>query len=155
MKKFLTRFTELQGMMILGAIINTIICIAFLVVGILTGYYGWLYGALIGSFVELVSIFLLFKGSEVITKTFKFSLFLIFYFGRMVLFIAAFVICAWLQFGIGPFAKVEAFDYSIWGCLIAISPLQLIVIIIMGVTHKNPMNLVEKAEEAPASEENK
>lgn len=146
MKKFFERFTELQGMLILGGIIGAIICGIFLAVGLTTGFFGWLYGALIGTVVELLSIILLFKGSEVITKTFKSSLFLIFYFSRMLLYLAAFVLCAWLQFGIGPFAKVPEFDYSIWGCLIAISPLQLIVIIIMAALHKNPMNLVEKPE---------
>lgn len=143
MKKFLSRLSELKGMLLVGAIFGLVICLILLVVGLVSGYFGWLYGALVGTTVELINIFLLYKGSEYIVKKMRASLFLIFYFSRMTLYIAVFVLCAFLQFGFGDMSAISEWNYCLWGCLIAISPLQLIVIIVMGVTHKSPISLAE------------
>ena len=63
----------------------------------------------------------------------------------MALYAVAFIICVVFGFQNDFFNTpfVPAFEYSIWGCLIAISPLQIIVIIVYYAAKKGIENPVD------------
>lgn len=149
MKKILSKLSELNSMLILASIISLVILVIFLIVGLTTGYYGWLIGGAIGSVIEIINIVLLYKGSEFVIEKGKPMTFLIFYFARMILYIAAFLVCAMFGFINNllhtPFIPV--FEHSIWGVLIAISPLQIIVIVALMI-QKKPLTEIAKKDES-------
>lgn len=144
MKKFLAKLNELQKMELLAAVVAVVLMLAALLPLFLANQPGWLIGVAIGSAIELVNIFLLYKGSELALKTFKTWLFLLMYFARMFLFLIGLVGIALLQFGFGTYvAPVEAFKHAIWGVLIGYTPVQLVVIIVMIKSKKNFVTISE------------
>ena len=148
MRKFLENASEIKKMTLLASLVGFVICLIFLVIGLTTNLWGWLFGALIGTFVEIINIVLLFVGSDFAIKKFKPFNFLFAYFGRMILYILSFVICAWFQFGLtGVMEPLPLWNYALWGDLIAISPLQIIIIAVMVKNKKSPLSIGEIEEE--------
>lgn len=142
MKNYLKNCSDLRKMLLLASLIG-IVLILCSIIGIVFGQPGWIVGVAAGTAVELINIFLLYKGSEMALKYFKSSLFLLMYFSRMVLLIAGLLVFVMLQY----FFKFEFFTNSFWGFLIGIAPMTIVVIVVMAVTHKNPIDIAEKKEE--------
>ena len=138
MKKFFSNCSQLTRLVIyclaFGLVLMILSCI-----GIIFGQFGWLIGAAIGTAVSLVNVVLLFKGSSFALKTFKASLFLLFYFSRMLIYVGMTVLLAYLDFSL----HIGAFAYSIFGLLIAYLPMVVIVCIVMSKEGKNVMNIGE------------
>jgi len=148
MKKFLSKFNDMNRALILGAIIAVIIALIMLIPLFVANQPGWLIGVGIGSIIELVNIVLLYQGSKTVLKTFKPMMFLINYFFRMILFMAGFVLTAMLGFGLtGVMEPIAQFKYSLWGVLIAYTPTQFIIILAMIMNNKTPITITEKKEE--------
>lgn len=144
MKKFIDKLNEAQKMILLASIVGIVFILISLIPFFVVNQTGWLIGISIGTVIEIINIFLLYKGSEVAMNELKTAWFLLFYFLRMLLFLAGFVVTAILSFGIrGMVSAVPAFQYSIWGVLIAYTPLQIIVVIVMCKTKKNIVNIAE------------
>lgn len=108
-------------------------------IGLIWGEVGWLVGAAIGTAVSALNVVLLFKGSSFALKTFKASLFLLFYFSRMLIYVGMTVLCAYLDFTL----HVGAFHFSVFGLLIAYLPMVIIVCVVMSKEGKNIMNIGE------------
>ena len=138
MKKFLSNCGQLTRLVIyclaIGLILMALSCI-----GIIFGQFGWLIGVAIGTLVSLLNVVLLFKGSSFALKTFKASLFLLFYFSRMIIYVGMTVLCAYLDFSL----HIPAFGYSVFGLLIAYLPMVVIVCVVMSKEGKNIMNIGE------------
>lgn len=138
MKNFLSRHGQLTRLVIyclaLGLCLMALSCI-----GLIWGEVGWLVGAAIGTAVSALNVVLLFKGSSFALKTFKASLFLLFYFSRMLIYVGMTVLCAYLDFTL----HVGAFHNSIFGLLIAYLPMVIIVCVVMSKEGKNIMNIGE------------
>lgn len=129
--------------MIILAVFISVILLLISLIGVFNNQPGWLFGILIGSLIEIINIVLLFKGSESSLKEEKSGFFVLAYFLRMVLFAGGIILCAVLQY----FLKIEIFKYSLWGVLIGYSPTQLVVIIEMLRSGKNPSNIAQKDEQ--------
>ena len=138
MKKFLSNCGQLSRLVIYCLAFGFILMI-FSCIGIFFGQFGWLIGAAIGTLVSLVNVILLFKGSSFALKTFKASLFLLFYFSRMLIYVGMTVLCAYLDYS----KHIGAFSYSVFGLLIAYLPMVVIVCIVMSKEGKNIMNIGE------------
>lgn len=138
MKKFLSDKSQLVRLVIstlaFGLILMILSCI-----GIIFGQFGWLIGVSIGTVVSLVNVVLLFKGSSFVLNASKASLFLLFYFLRMLLYVGFTVLLAFLDFKL----HLSAFAYSVFGLLIAYLPTVIIVCIVMSKEGKNLMNIGE------------
>ena len=138
MKKFLSSKNQLTRLVIyclaFGLILMILSCI-----GVFFGQYGWLFGVAIGTLVSLINVVLLFKGSSFVLSSTKTSLFLLFYFLRMSIYVLMTVLCAYLDFKL----NIVAFKYSVFGLLIAYLPMAVIVVIVMSKEGKNPMNIGE------------
>ena len=65
------------------------------------------------------------------------------YFSRMVLLIAGLLVFVMLQY----YFNVEFFTNSFWGFLIGIGPMTIIVIVVMALSGKSPIDIAEKKEE--------
>ena len=142
MKNYLSKCSDLKKMLLLASVIGLALILGS-IVGVVFGQYGWMIGVVIGTAVELVNIYLLYKGSEMALKYFKASLFLIMYFSRMTLYIAGILVLVLLQYQF----EVHVFDNSFWGFIIGITPMQAVVIIVMIKTGKGPIEIAEKKEE--------
>lgn len=148
MKEKFSKLSELSKMLIIASIIGAIAMLACLLPLIFANQPGWLIGVAIGTTVEIISLFLLYKGSEVALNKLKTWLFLVFYFSRMALFLASMVVTAILQFGF-PYANiapVPAFNYALWGDIIGFAPMQIIILIVMAIKKKGPISISEKKE---------
>lgn len=146
MKNFLKNLSEVNKMLLLACLVSLGLMLLSLIPLFAFKQPGWLIGIAIGSAIEIFSIFLLYKGSEVALSTFKAWHFLLFYFTRMTLFLVGMVVAALLQFGFGTFKPVPAFNYALWGVLIGYAPMQTIVISIMFAKKKSPLTISEKKE---------
>lgn len=109
---------------------------------------GWLIGVSIGSTVGIINILLTYKGSEVGLKTYKTFYFMLFYFVRILLILLSFLLTALFQFGfiVGEnvfFLPISAFDFSLWGDLIGVLPMQIVLVIVMMKEKKNPITISE------------
>lgn len=142
MKNYLKNCSELTKMLLLASLIGAIL-ISCSTIGIVYGQPGWIIGVTAGTAVELLNIFLLYKGSEVTLKYFKSYLFLLMYFSRMVLLITGLLVFVMLQY----YFNVEFFTNSFWGFLIGIGPMTIIVIVVMALSGKSPIDIAEKKEE--------
>ena len=71
---------ELIKMLEYAAIIALALCLLALIPLFVFGQPGWLIGVAIGSVIEIINLFLLFKGSEVSLKTLKVTIYMLFYF---------------------------------------------------------------------------
>ena len=89
--------------------------------------------------VSVVNVVLLFKGSQFALKTYKASLFLLFYFGRMLIYVGMTVLLAYLDISL----KIGAFKNSVFGLLVAFVPTVIVVVIVMTKEKKNVMNIGE------------
>lgn len=152
MKKYLESLSELKRMLILSAVIAVVLLLIMLAPLFAANQPGWLIGVAIGSAIEIINVFLLYKGSEYAMKSLKAGWFLIMYFLRMTLYLAGFVLTAFLGFGFlyGGAQIIEPipeFNYSIWGVLIAYTPAQIVVIISMLLRKKSPLTIAESSEE--------
>lgn len=148
MKKFLAKLNELEKMLLLAACVAVVLAGLALIPLFVAHQPGWLIGVGIGSLIEVVNIFFLYKGSELAMKTFKTSLFLLLYFSRMVLFLVGLVLVAMFQFGFfGYVSPVWAFKNAIWGVLIGYTPMQIIVIAVMVRSKKNFITISENLHE--------
>lgn len=138
MKRFLSNCGQLTRLVIcclaFGLILMALSCI-----GIIFGQYGWLIGAAIGTGVSLINVILLFKGSSFALKSFKASLFLLFYFSRMLIYVGMTVLLAFLDYS----KHIPAFANSVFGLLIAYLPMVIIVCVVMSKEGKNVMNIGE------------
>ena len=147
MKKVYDKLSEMQKMLFLSAFIAVILMLFALLPLFLANQPGWLIGIVIGSVIEIINIFLLYKASESALKTFKASIFLGLYFLRMLLYLAGFVVTAFLGFGFhwgsSSFEAIGAFNYSIWGVLIAYTPAQIVLVFVMVHNKKNPVTISE------------
>ena len=149
--KWFKNLGELYKMLILSGVVAVVLLLLSLIPLFVFSQPGWLIGVAIGSVIEVANITLLYKGSEFAAKKMKPALFLLAYFARMTLFALGFVLTALLGFGFkyGGTVYVEvvpAFINSLWGVLIAYTPLQLVVIIVMLVNKKSPFNMSEGKE---------
>ena len=142
MKNYLAKCSDLKKMILLASVIGLVLILASIVGGVF-GQFGWMVGVAIGTVVEIVNLFLLFKSSELALKETKSSLFLLLYFVRMLLYVAGILVLVLLQF----FWHVSFFDNSFWGFIIGISPMQIVVIIVMAKSGKGPLEIAEKKEE--------
>lgn len=134
MKKGFANLSELQKMLVLAAIVSVFL-IAGSCVGLFFNQPGWLIGASLGSLVEILNIFLLYRGSGQVLKEEKTGYFLLFYAIRMLLFIGLILVLVLLQYK----ANIEVFKYSFIGALIGYTPMQVIVIIVSA-RHKGNAN---------------
>ena len=73
---------ELIKMLEYAAIIALALCLLALIPLFAFGQPGWLIGVAIGSVIEIINLFLLFKGSEVSLKKLKVTMYMLFYFLR-------------------------------------------------------------------------
>lgn len=124
MKHKITKLNELQ-IELLIALGSSIIFALCAVVGIFFNQPGWLIGVAIGTVVELLYIFLVNKSSDLALNEKKTGLYLLTYFGRMILFVGVFATLVVLQYS----AEIKVFYYSAWGMLIAFFPSTLITVI--------------------------
>ncbi len=148
MKKFFENLNDLKKMLLLGLVVGVFIALIMLLPLFIANQPGWLIGVAIGTAIELLNILLLYKGSDAALKSFKTSIFLIFYFLRMTLFIVGFLVAAIFSFGlIDVLNPVPFMAYSLWGVLIAYTPTQIIVIIVMIKNKKNVITISEKKED--------
>ena len=141
MKKCWNKLSELKKMLFLAFLIGFVFILAS-IVGALFGQWGWMIGVTLGTAIEMLNLFFLYKGSELALKSSKAGLFLLMYFARMILYAGGILILVLLQFT----WKISIFDNSFWGYLIGITPMQLIVIIVMARTGKSPMDIAKKEE---------
>lgn len=142
MKNYLAKCSDLKKMILLASVIGLALILAS-ISGAVFGQFGWMVGVALGTVVEIVNLFLLFKSSEIALKETKSSLFLLLYFVRMLLYVAGILVLALLQF----FWHISFFDNSFWGFIIGISPMQIVVIIVMAKSGKGPLEIAEKKEE--------
>ena len=142
MKNYLKNCSDLAKLL-LAASVTGIVLILDSIVGIVFGQPGWMIGIALGTVVELVNIYLLYKGSELALKHFKASLFIIVYFTRMTLYIAGILVLVLMQYQF----NIEVFNNSFWGFLIGITPMQAVVIVVMAKSGKSPIDIAEKKEE--------
>ena len=124
MKKFLSKFNDLELTILLEGIIG-VIAVGLSFIGFAKGEPGWAIGVSTGTIIAMVSTLLVFKGSEFAMKENKTALYLLFYFIRMVLFVGVMVFFALMQFKV----KNDRFDNAIWGSLIGYTPMFVILII--------------------------
>lgn len=146
MKNGVKNLSELAKMLILAGIVAFSLALLAIIPLIIWGQTGWLIGVAIGSVIEIINIILLYKGSEFMIKKGKPAFFLLFYFGRMALFLTGFLVTAMLGFGFKIAGNtyipvVNAFVHSIWGVLIAYTPLQVVVIVVMLVSKKSELSI--------------
>lgn len=123
MNKHLTKLSALQATLLISGIIS-LIFLAISAVGFIFNQPGWMIGIAFGGLVSLAYIFLTDVSSEATLKDSKPAVFLLAYFGKMILFV-------------GFFAMLVIFDYklhfavfknSFWGMLIGFFPTILITI---------------------------
>ena len=124
MKHKITKLNELQIELLISLGISIVFALCALV-GIFYKQPGWLIGVGIGAVVELLYIFLVNKSSDLALNEKKTGLYLLSYFGRMILFVGVFATLVVLQYS----AKIEVFYYSPWGMLIAFFPSTLITVV--------------------------
>lgn len=124
MKHKITKLTELQIELLISVILFGIFALCALI-GIFFNRPGWLIGVGVGTVVELAYIYLVNVSSSLALKESKPGLYILSYFGRMILFIGAFATLVILQYRV----KVEAFNCSAWGMLIAFFPSTFITIV--------------------------
>lgn len=138
MKKILAKLSTLQKMLILASLVGLVLVLGSLFT-IFIGFPGWCIGVAIGSIIEVICILCLFVGSNTALKKGSAPIFLLFYFFRMTLFVAGFLLAAVMDY----YLKIPEFKYSIFGVLIGYSPMQIIVAIVMLKEKKNIMNIGE------------
>ena len=138
MKNYFSKLSQLSKMAIYCCLIG-LVFIALSCIGLFFSQPGWLIGAAIGMVVSVINVVLLFKGSSIALKSYKASLFLIFYFSRMLIYIGVAVLLAFLDFS----QHIDAFKNSIFGFLIACVPMVVIIVILMTKEKKNAMNIGE------------
>ncbi|HBF67775.1 MAG TPA: hypothetical protein DDW20_00425 [Firmicutes bacterium] len=148
MKKWISQLNELQRMLLLGGIVMLFLCLLSLIPLFVFNQTGWLIGVSIGSTVGIINILLTYKGSEVGLKTYKTFYFMLFYFVRILLILLSFLLTALFQFGfiVGEnvfFSPISAFDFSLWGDLIGVLPMQIVLVIVMMKEKKNPITISE------------
>lgn len=148
MKKWISQLNELQRMLLLGGIVMLFLCLLSLIPLFVFNQTGWLIGVSIGSTVGIINILLTYKGSEVGLKTYKTFYFMLFYFVRVLLILLSFLLTALFQFGfiVGEnvfFSPISAFDFSLWGDLIGVLPMQIVLVIVMMKEKKNPITISE------------
>ena len=134
MKKKLTKLTELQASFVIVAIVSVTIILGTSV-GLFFKQPGWIIGAVIGSAVDFLYVWLVNVGSTLTLKEQKTGLFLLTYAGRVLIFVGLFALLVVLQYVV----KVEVFFYSCWGMLIAFAPATFITIAIQ-LMHKDKNN---------------
>ncbi len=153
MIKAFKKLNELYRMLIIASIVAIFLMLLSLILLFAFSQSGWLIGIAIGSVIALINIFLLYKGSEFATKKQKPFIFLLFYFVRMFLFFIGFLLTALFGFGISfkgvtYFEAIPVFYNSIWGVLIAYSPIQVVVILTMFINkHLESKDEIKKGEE--------
>ena len=125
MKSKIQSLSELTKMLLLCLAVS-IVFIGVSAVGLFFNQPGWLIGVSIGCVIEAINIVLLYKGSGQVLRNEKPALFLVFYFLRTFLVIAAITGLILLEYK----AQVPAFKYSFWGVLIGYTPIQIIVIVV-------------------------
>lgn len=124
-------------MLLLGVVIGFGFALIALI-PLFFGQPGWLIGIGIGTVIELVNIVLLYKGNDLITNANKPFLFILPYSLRMILYVAGFVVTAILGFGFMGIEAVPAFAYSLFGVLIAYTPMTIIVVVVMNKSKSKP-----------------
>ena len=153
MKKVLAKLTQLQKMLILSALVAVVLLLLSLIPTLILSQPGWIIGIAIGSVIEIFNIFLLYKGSELTIKGRKPIFFVLFYMVRMISFAIGFLLTAFLGFGFSYAGNVliepvDAFVNSLWGVLIAYTPLQIVVIIVMFFSKDSPISFLKGKEES-------
>lgn len=138
MKNFFNKLNEVSKMMVIALIVGIVLCLLSLV-GLAFGQPGWIIGVSIGSVIEVLNIFFLYKGSDFALHEGKTPLFLFSYFARMILFAGGIILCVIMQYNL----HISAFTYSFWGVLIGYTPMQIIVCIVMFKSGKTPLNMNE------------
>lgn len=142
------KLSELQKMLVIAAIVSVALALLALIPLFVAHQPGWLIGVGIGSAIEIVNIYLLYKGSEVALKNLKTYQFLLFYFSRMALFLVGLLVVAIFSYGfLGKIEPVPAFKNAIWGLLIAYTPMQIVVIAVMLKNKKSIVTISEKEED--------
>lgn len=141
MRNILKNSTEMTKMIILAIIIG-IFVIGCSCLSLIWHNTGWIIGAVVGTVIEIVNIFLLYRGSSNALRDLKAGTFILYYFLRMFVFIVATLLCVLAQY----IWKIHAFDFSFFGILVAYVPMQIIVSVVMSKEKKKPVQ-VEKVEE--------
>lgn len=136
MKNFLKNSNEITKMVLLSVIIG-ILVIGCCCLSLIWHNTGWIIGAVIGTLIEVLNVALLYKGSSYALKNLKAWVFILFYFSRMFLFLIGALICILAQY----IWKISAFDYSFFGILVAYTPMQIIVCVVMSKEKKNPITI--------------
>ena len=138
MKKLFSNCSTLMRLVLYCCLIGLVL-IGLSCIGLIFGQPGWLIGASIGMVVSAINVVLLFKGSSFALKSYKASLFLLFYFARMLIYVGMTVLLAYLDISL----KILAFKNSVFGLLIAFVPMVIIVVVVMTREKKNVMNIGE------------
>lgn len=148
MKKWIEDLGELKRLILLGVSLMIVLCLISLIPLFVFNQPGWLIGVSIGSVVGIINVLLTYKGSEVGLKSFKTFYFMLFYFIRIILILASFILTALFQFGfiIGEnvyFVPIDAFNFSLWGDFIGVVPMQIVLVVVMLKTKKNSITISE------------
>lgn len=129
--------TQEKESMFKAIILALIVCGAMMLVTLIFIFFfdpievlSWTLGIFIGSVCEISSILLMYLGANQATKKGKTGLFLLFHFLRMGIILIALAVCGMLGYGFFAIPKVVIFHYSIFGCLIGYTPIQIIISII-------------------------
>ena len=148
MKNFLAKLSELQKMLLLGGVVSLFLLLLSLIQLFVASQTGWLIGVAIGCAVEMLSIFLLYKGSEMAMTNLKAWQFLLCYFLRMFLFLVGMIVAAMFSYGFFTYVQpIPAFKYALWGVLIGYAPMQIIVIGVLIAKKKSPITISEQKED--------
>ena len=129
--------SQLKQMLLLGIVIGVGLALLSLI-PLFLGQPGWLIGVGIGTAIELINIILLYKGNDMITNANKPFMFILPYTARMALYVVGFIITAIFGFGFMSVQAIPCFYNSIFGVLIAYTPMQIIVVIVMSKTKNEP-----------------
>lgn len=124
MKRHLTKLSELQATLLLSGIISVIL-LALSTIGLFFKQPGWMIGVAFGGFASLVSVFLTQVSSTATLRDSKTGIYLLSYFGRMILFVGLFAMLVIFQYKL----HIEVFTYSCWGFIIAFFPSVFVTII--------------------------
>lgn len=125
MKRHLTKLSELQATLLLSGIVSMVL-LAISAIGFIYNQPGWMIGVAIGSLASLVSIYLTQVASVKTLKDSKAGIYLLAYFGRMILFVGFFAMLVIMQFKL----NIDVFKNSCWGMIIAYFPSVIITIVV-------------------------
>lgn len=123
MKKGSIKLNEFQASLVITGVVSFLLIIVGTIFAFL-GKPGWLIGIAVGSAVDFFYIWLMHVGAKLALKESKAGLFLLTYFLRVIVFVGLFALLVILQY----ILRIDVFNNSCWGMLIAFVPATFITI---------------------------